>query len=74
MEHNGNPSPFYFSCFDKKCKNIGILLKVVKGWRPQTIIYMCVCACARARAAVKGIAIKIGKLVVISISILVLNL
>jgi hypothetical protein len=72
MEHNGNPSPFYFSCFDKKCKNIGILLKVVKGWRPQTII--CVCVCARARAAVKGIAIKIGKLVVISISILVLNL
>jgi hypothetical protein len=72
MEHNGNPSPFYFSCFDKKCKNIGILLKVVKGWRPQTIIYMCVCA--RARVAVKGIAIKIGKLVVISISILVLNL
>jgi len=70
MEHNGNPSPFYFSYFDKKCKNIGILLKVVKGWRPQTIIYVCV----RARAAVKGIAIKIEKLVVISISILVLNL
>jgi len=51
MEHNGNPSPFYFSCFDKKCKNMGILLKVVKGWRPQTIIYIyiyiyiCVCVC-----------------------------